>query len=121
MTNDTPTTEQMLAAVIEAQVRGGCDNWNPLKPETFSMAEEYLFARSSASYQEEEQVHVFAILLDPQGLRAAYCQQPSRWDLPETERIAIPARHILDAWLSKPEGDAEAAIRTAYDLLPSSR
>lgn len=73
---------------------------------------------------DEFSAHILTILLAPQGLRAAYttADKPDTLDWATGDPVPFwkfNAHEILDAWLSKPEGDAEAAIRTAFDLLPS--
>jgi hypothetical protein len=74
--------------------------------------------------------HVLQVLLDPEGLRAAYGESVKvpvsngRYTIAKNTRgyhLPIPetvAHRIVDAWLS---GGAEAAIQTAYDLLPPSQ
>jgi hypothetical protein len=114
------TPEQKLAAIIEAQAKGGYPYW-----EATDIREEL---QEGEPYQAYEYI-LLTILLDPQGLKAAYedkqCdpegdigEGPSYWNA----RFGIDRRiwqhkahKILDSWLS---GEAEAAITTAYDLLP---
>ena len=88
-----------------------------------------------------EYYKVLEILLDPAGLRAAYGDEPmfsvktgdSKKDIFMNYTAAylvrkggLPAHWhsvsvmILLAWLSKPEGDTDAAIKTAFDLLPQA-
>lgn len=73
---------------------------------------------------------VIEILLDPEGLKAAYGDGPatpykhmegnhSSYIVPT--QYEYVADRILNAWLSKSEGNAEAAIKTAIDLLPQNR
>lgn len=125
----------MLAAVIEAQVNGGFDH-NAFALRNGSTMEcvgpFVLFERDG---EPQGSVHLIGLLLDGQGLRAAYGEGKSHSqarsfehgqageyrliEAPHANRMA--AHRILDAWLSKPEGDVEAAIRTAYGLLTNSR
>lgn len=79
-------------------------------------------------YKNFETHHILEILLDPKGLKAAYLRPESLCDNPKCGNNAFGGSHqhhgyspdtiahrILDSWLS---GGAEAAIKTAYDLLP---
>ncbi len=149
MTQDThePTPEQMIVAVIEAQVKGGCTKfekyitarWNPDEDEDRESCP--LFYRINHTGKAMTDVNGFhydsilEILLDPAGLRAAYgdhgvcsgclnkiakkCHcEIYGGNAPDIEGIDyVVAHRILDTWLSEPDGDAIGAIRTAYFLL----
>lgn len=67
-TADTPTTAQKLAAVIAAQVKGGCQSWGGMSAITLLVSE------GGAIRDKDTKLHghVLEILLDPAGLRAAY-------------------------------------------------
>ena len=121
------TNEQKLQAVIRAQEQGGCSKFQaPGRLSKFG----YLV---DAPHERGE--HVLEILLDPEGLRAAYGEtkietgegkRPFRYNARSKVKGGknalmineMIARRILDAWLS---GGAEAAIQTAFDLLPPSQ
>ncbi len=71
---------------------------------------------------------ILAILLDPKGIEAVYpgktCEDCAWTQCPEEEVHPFwepycdqVAHRILDSWLLS---GAEAAIQTAYDLLPKS-
>ena len=105
------TTEQQLAAIIEAQG--------------------FSFPKAVAQDIINDKADVLAQLLDPQGLRAAYpgiagearmslvlaaiLQNVTNGQIVTNANLA--AYLILDTWLSS-NGDATATIQTAYDLLP---
>lgn len=118
MTTPSLTTEQKLAAVIEAQERGGHNRWSVWK-DTVRM------------YGNPAAENVLACLLDPKGLRAAYAPQGTeecvvdkgggnvtRYTrrIPYQGAVKKASYAILNAWLS---GGAEAAIDTAHSLLPT--
>lgn len=131
------TPEHMLAAIIEAQVKGGWaenDYFAPSGVKTYlDLSDRYLWSGG------ERAAYILEILLSPQGLRAAYGSVEMRIESGDKrkdlilnavvatlrEQGKVPAywEHvailILLAWLSKPEGDPLAAIQTAYDLLPT--
>lgn len=143
MTTPTPpSAEDMLRAVIEAQRVGGHVYW--------SVVLEQLKGNAKTIIRGDGSIRV---LLDPQGLRAAYGDEPVAYGvsfhrpgelqkdaaftlgpdadsflgrrIPDSdgawtdtpEWLAV-GQDILHAWFSKPRGGAEAAIKTAYDLLP---
>lgn len=128
-----PTPEQMLARVIEAQVAGGCEDMQELLDDY-----ELIERRMWSGKKWGKSFGVIEILLDPEGLRAAYSgirtlietgdeqkdlilnavsdELKARGRLPEYWEWA--AQIILLAWLSTPEGNPTAAIKTAFDLLP---
>jgi hypothetical protein len=126
---DPTTPEAMLAAVIEAQVNGGQPLHRFLLTEFDGLDGPFILIKG----HDIETCHILEVLLDPEGLKAAYGEHlpcsicslyerhPERKDeghgcISGTWRDV--ARTILDAWLS---GGADAAIRTAYELLPGSR
>lgn len=129
----TFTTEQKLAAIIDAQAKGGCE-----KHVEWAACDTGIHDGRLSFYAERE-IHVLEILLDPVGLSAAYgkdhvckncarpfdikglsaCQHPrcyhpkAGW----SNRDLVVAHMILLAWLSNTEGDPVEAIDTAYSLL----
>jgi hypothetical protein len=126
MTTPEFTTEQKLAAVIEAQDAGGFpDNTVLLRSMWLSSDKKAV----TCSMLHPEFISILEVLLDPDGLRAAYRDGKSHSEAlcieggevglyrlseaPHAHRMA--AHRILDAWLSN---GADAAISTAYDLLP---
>ncbi len=127
------TPEQQLAAVIEAQVKGGCSAYQFLLLPGLSI-DGFGAVRLKHDGIEVERIGVIEILIDPQGLRGAYgtelacrgCKKRCFDTKPcedheyaRNDRLHVLAAYcILDAWLSEPEGDPAAAIKTAYDLLP---
>lgn len=113
------TTEQKLQAVIEAQVKGGYDFWEKRLGGTKLGQDEYgpSIGRYTLSddgrLQDYEWAYgVIEVLLDPEGLRAAYGESyiVTYWE------ESVPHR-VLDTWLSS-DGNAEKTIDCAYDLLP---
>lgn len=128
MTPQPTTPEAKLAAIIKAQ--GITHAW--------SFEEWTLDADDSAIviHQEfgDDKPHdvrcgILEILLDPAGLKAAYgedlaaaCEHGIPTNPPTDYKVRtwkanyeVVATRILAAWLS---GGSEAAIQTAYDLLP---
>lgn len=127
--------EAMLKAVIEAQVKGGYQNgWKVFLDSKFRLELDWVILE-----EDGEHASILEILLDPSGLRAAYgekavcesclnriaaqchCGVDEGEGFPDVlEFYIVAARRILDAWLSKPEGDTDAALQTAFDLLPQA-
>jgi len=127
----TIKAEKMLKAIIKAQVKGGCEKYkHSLSYETHLMGEgrnkNYMCDKVSAK------AYILEILLDTDGLKAAYpgqmyedcssgeyvfgfCPKDERhpWSVPSYSNIA---HSILTEWNTG--NNAEAAIKTAYDLLP---
>lgn len=98
-----PTPEQMLSAIIEAQVKGGYDKWKWLinwVPKGGIAGTAIVYGCEAAGEIE----HVLAILLDPAGLRAIW---------PKMAREA--GEGIYRAWY---DVGAAGAIDTAFRLLP---
>lgn len=139
MTKDSQSLEEMLKAVIEAQ-----DTVHPRKGiGAFKFFDdphvlfEGIFSEDSGRVLPYS-FHLLQILLDPQGLRAAYPNMEYRIETEDRRKDILMnavvnhmkekghltlyheyvAQIILMAWLTKPEGDAVGAIRTAYELLP---
>lgn len=124
------TNEEMLKAIIEAHVKGDYTRWTSERhqydPDALRMDGQHVsFYAGLGTFT----THVLEILLDPAGLRAAYGEEQRvirEFDPPyfgcegivDEQQFKKAAIRILDAWLSKPEGDAEGAIKTAYQLLP---
>lgn len=140
------TTEEKLAKCIEAQVKGGFNQHrvlaNACHPKK-QRATWFLDLGDNAfrweDWDDQERIALLEILLDPQGLRAAYgegvhnfksgeCQRCGLW-IPKLIEDAgdptefmetcseVAAWKILNTWLSS-SGDATKTIDTAYDLLP---
>jgi hypothetical protein len=123
------STEQKLAAIIKAQ--GEATFFIPGVDKIREVAANGRVRIHSDGLEDD--VHVLQILLDPEGLKAAYVpstEKVSRHsrrlgrtvirEVPtkprkREKRIHYVAYAIVNAWLS---GGAEAAINTAYDLLP---
>jgi len=108
------TTEQQLKAIIKSMHDGGHKKWSKKMYSGEFILSEYLVSiteryekngditthYSDLSFRE---FHILEILLDTDGLEAAYVDSPSH--------------EILTSWM---EGNnTTAAIQTAYDLLPS--
>ena len=127
MSKKNITTEQKLKAVIDAQVKGGMFRWGGWTEGCHISSErnkEGIIVKDG--YKGECYCFILAILLDPEGLRAAYGREPrvEQNTKEKTDRALIhwimpcwefAARKILREWLYD---GAEAAINTAYDLLP---
>lgn len=138
------TTHEMLAAVIYAYARGGdaqANDWwchegtevvlnGRLEGNTVIHREE-----CSCGAEDARKMPVIALLLSPEGLKAAYRRNErddikigsaldtpgGQWFFPTGEVIRgdnYAAHTILDSWLS---GGAEAAIKTAFFLLPNGQ
>ncbi len=132
------TKEQMLKAVIDAQGNGGLTKWNRKLYGGQFILSNYLLVMCSKIEKEKaeadpnlRQMHILEILLDPEGLRAAYGDSITEeqsslikggtiFNIGVTYFWKIVAQMITDSWLSKPQGDTEGAIQTAYDLLPKA-
>lgn len=133
--------EDKLAAIIEAQVRGGHLEWAFLIKKngkgTFLVKnlsgallkeDEFPDRLCYHDYDDQMEYGSIEILLDPAGLKAAYrhmdetegciCVSPSYCDKGDRTICGWCASGgILDTWLST-NGDAAKTIDTAYDLLP---
>lgn len=113
------TPKEKIQAVIEAQVKGGFDENEFAIEQGFKIEGEYCIVIPGNMLVA---THILELLLDPEGLRAVY-GEVERIDHGDGLRMDIfnppfwrrAANRILDAWLS---GGAEAAIDTAYSLLP---
>lgn len=127
------TPEQQLKEIIEAQVKGGCKShaWFLQTGYTFVIAADGEIEWDN--YDEETVGHILAILLDPSGLKAAYDSKPwhgggffssdGTLDYSVSSdglRSRHAAHQILELWISS-EGNATAAIQTAFDLLPKKK
>ncbi len=128
------TTEQKLAAIIKAQVKGGCNKWEEMDVDTRLVPNGCI---ETTTPDGSMIGHVLEILLDPAGLRAAYgdgvvcegclnrvaakchCELYGGGTPDITAMHIIAARTLLDAWLSS-DGDTVTTISTAYDLLPKA-
>lgn len=108
-------SEDMLKAVIEAQVRDGHFRWELLKG--FEIKEGLIQFKTSP-VETIEQYEILPILLDTEGCKAAYG---------EMDREVMPtycndwlkvSNAILQNWHSKKGNNWRAAIKIAYDLLP---
>lgn len=100
------TTEQKLQAIINAQIAGGFIRYMVCLTEMGAGPPEMNHTgRVDTHTAINQNISCIEILLDPQGLKAAYGGKEE------------PAYHILDIWLLS-NGDAEKTIDTAYQLLP---
>jgi hypothetical protein len=126
------TAEQKLTQIIEAQAKGGCDIFQISKPLEVDGDGVYCLGHGDVA------THILEILLDREGLRAAYgrglacknCAAVVKWDIklacqrddcwhPKAGYITrdwAVAHMILLAWLAD---GAEEAIDTAHSLLPN--
>lgn len=126
------TPEQKLQFVIEGQVRGGYEVHElAVRDDTkIEVIDRFVFFEKVATSEELGGMDVIGILLDPEGLKAIY--RNKRYvpcvlslDQPTLDPPALFSKQItyaehvahviLEAWLS---GGGEAAIDTAYSLLP---
>lgn len=114
------TTEQKLAAVIEAQTQGGYPRWDLLLGLAFD--EDCIYFTPSPVEPEERYV-IIELLLNREGLKAAYGNDTCLYSFDgihatgeELETWFWVGRAISNAWLS---GGSDSAIETAYDLLPN--
>ena len=118
------TIEQMLKAIIEAQVRGGYVRWDLLSGLPIDEYKEAIQFRPSP-VEPLERYSILEILLTPEGLKAAYGTSeefyrasPVHGHIGESlERWHWVARGINEAWLS---GGAEKAIKMAYERLSTA-
>lgn len=119
------TAEQQLSAIIQAQVKGGDEKWKAIRIIHVNF-EHGTVGMEQPPFRAIFFPHVLEILLDPEGLRAAYGEGtqkflPYMWNCLVTDH-SIPlnapfvAHRILDTWLSS--GDPTATIQTAFSLLP---
>lgn len=117
------TSEDQLKAIIEAQMKGGCiyfenlmENIAPLD----SVTAPYIWFWGDG---KQEPYHPLVILLDPEGLKAAYGEAPQDMTSEEYKFTGLREWHrdcghqILNTWLTS-NGDAAKTIETAYNLLP---
>lgn len=117
-------------------VSGGfvAENWLMVSPNDWEIFDDCLpyitIIWENKDGSQHKRCHILEILLDPEGLRAAYgekaddhqvemvdCKDPIIFNLGLTPFWKVTAQHILNAWLSS-SGDAEKTISCAYDLLP---
>jgi hypothetical protein len=110
------SAEQQLAAIIEAQVKGGYKEYTP----TLQFLMEGLKCLGTGKIAPKG-FHILEILLDPAGLKAAYGDWPE-WkegdELRMCSKTKSVATAILNTWLST--SDPKATIETAYSLLPKA-
>ena len=109
--------EEKLRKIIEAQVKGGCNDYSLVVSQLFEQNpyNRLYLVGPSISDGYNMHWHVLGILLDPKGLKAAYGEEMAAGMLTSWTVWKYSAHSILDAWLS---GGAEKAINTAYNLLP---
>lgn len=105
------TNEELLRKVIEAQVRGGCETWEDI----LHLAED--------EYQSwwHNDSPILEILLDTQGAKAAYGEEPSRYDVEGVTLMFWEAAqsHILLGWNTGGGNNVRAALETAVSFLPT--
>lgn len=110
------TPEAQLQAIIEAQVKGGQPLFKFLLTEIDGFDGPHVLIKG----HDIECFHILEILLDPEGLKAAYGEEVKTITYNDSIILNNPAyigvaEITLRAWLT--EGPT-AAISTAYDLLP---
>src|SRR5438270_323664 len=122
------TTEEKLAAIIEAQVRGGYENW---KMDPIDVRSRGYVWHAGQGHAERHFCNVLEILLDVDGLKACHGEAlEGGLFLRAGEEVGtdsgkvmivtpMPAyvragHQILDSWFA---GGATAAIDTAFTLL----
>lgn len=106
--SDQKTTEQMLKAIIRAQIKT-----RKHLDEQYVISETIRIHETGGVSIGKGESHVLQILLDPQGLKAAYGYYVEG----QPDWIIRCANNILLNWIAS-DGDAAATIRTAFDLLP---
>jgi len=139
------TTEGKLKAIISAQVKGGCEKYKVNLKEKYEWAlcsdaplmfietKESCKSCGFANHIDEDDyidgratLHILEILLDKEGLVAAYGDKPfsggffavdNDLEFTAKSRWRQAGHEILELWFS---GGWEAAINVAYDLLPKS-
>ena len=128
----TLSTEQKLQAIIEAQVKGGYElyhqkYWHDLRDDSDDV--EWGCTSCKCTWR----LPILAILLSPQGLRAAYGNEQTDYIQisairvdgagdyagPTISRDFHVAYLIVETWISS-NGDAAKTIDTAYSLLPKA-
>ncbi len=113
------TTEQKLKAIIQAQCEGGYIGWK-------FVSDDFIINNNHVTAWGDE-FSILEILLDPNGMEAAFTEEGEDmdWFFEGKETIGsisgflkhIAGFKILDTWLSS-NGDAEATIECAFNLLP---
>ena len=120
------TPEQKLAAIIEAQVKGGFDKFDPFLGHRIFALNEGNYVRSGTSIVTGgySSAHILEILIDPWGLRAAYGTSERFYSYDGIhatgETLAYwvwMGRTIARTWLET-DGDAESTIDKAFSFLP---
>lgn len=137
------THEEKLQAIIQAQVDGGYFKWNRRLtmtslcdgPDEMNINQGdsglpeigcYQFSGDELHWYEDS-VGIIQILLDTQGLRAAYGDHEEPWYNLKDGLESCSNRHvnvsilIMDAWHSGEGNSWKAAIDTAYELLPPKK
>lgn len=111
------THEDMLKAIIEAQVRGGYDNWKEAIPHI----EDSINGDFGMFGDENGFCSVLLTLLDTEGCKAAYGEMPSGKDESGfLKGYEVAGALILGSWNSEEGNNWRAAIETAYKLLPKT-
>lgn len=108
--NESPakTNEEMLRAIIEAQKANGYA---------------YFWCEDDGSGMSHDGRYwcgfsALEILLDTEGCKAAYPNPNQDWSGQGSNHMHKVSHAILSAWHSGPGNNVNAAIKTAYDLLP---
>lgn len=128
------SAEEKLTRVLDAQIAGGFRGYERLLSirGTLRVADRLVYFRATAAngIVADYCRSLLDLLLDPQGLRAAYdsdsstgggvrsLQQGGDGGTGGVLRSRVAARAILDAWLAS-DGNPAAAISTACGLLPT--
>ena len=134
--------EEMLKAIIEAQVNGGfteyrslLNGWKlSLRPKSKNLYAERIDEGYARKVDEDDYIDdyisfpILEILLDTDGIKAAYFYDDEEHDCYCDFRETIGTisgykKHIapfqiIDAWNSGEGNNTEEAIKTAYNLLP---
>lgn len=129
------TNEELLRQVIEAQVRGGYEEYKPILAFAlfFSEAQQKIVCHQDFEDVGITPMHVLEILLDTKGCKAAYgdnlpCSICSLYmNSPEHKDSGHAcisgtwrdvANNILFAWNSGEGNNVRAALETAVSFLP---
>lgn len=132
------TTEEKLKAIIQAQVKGGHKTWEEILKKKFDdPSDNYAYSFEDDGslgfmyYDMTHRWHILEILLDPQGLKAAYEAFTVEDDVKLNRYSArifmmgfnpywkLIGHIVFNEWLNS-NGDLQKTIQAAYDLLPSS-
>jgi hypothetical protein len=122
--NETPakTNEEMLRAIIAAQVKGGYGMYSPYLHNDFIISTtQHLVAHENFEQKDFIPNHILEILLDTEGCKAAYPNPNQDWSGQGSNHMHKVSHAILSAWHSGFGNNINAAIKTAFDLLPPSR